>query len=70
MVWYCAHVGGDTGSTHLAAAMGVPAIGLYSLTSPKRSCPYGKFSRCLYEPRGLDQIRVEDVLCKVKEALA
>jgi ADP-heptose:LPS heptosyltransferase len=64
------HVGGDTGSTHLAAALGVPAVGLYSMTSPKRSCPYGQISRCLYEPAGLDRIPVPAVLHQVEVALA
>lgn len=53
------HVGGDTGSTHLAAAVGVPAVGLYSITRPKRSCPYGQVENCLYEPGGLTQITPE-----------
>ncbi|MCX7799630.1 MAG: glycosyltransferase family 9 protein [Fimbriimonadales bacterium] len=65
-----AHVGGDTGSTHLAAALGVPAIGLYSITRPQRSCPYGQIHRCLYEPEGLDRIAPEAVADKVLEALA
>lgn len=40
------HVGGDTGSTHIAAALGVPAIGVYTLTRPERSCPYGQIQNC------------------------
>ena len=64
------HVGGDTGSTHLAAAMDVPAVGLYGLTRPQRSCPYGQIDRCLHDPRGLASIEVEPVLEKVRAALA
>jgi len=30
-------VGGDTGATHLAAALGVPVVGLYGATDPARS---------------------------------
>ena len=41
-----AHVGGDTGSTHIAAALDKPAVGLYSITRPQRSCPYGQIDRC------------------------
>lgn len=41
------HVGGDTGSTHLAAAVETATVGLYSLTRPERSCPYGQIERCL-----------------------
>lgn len=64
-----AHVGGDTGSSHIAAALGVPAIGLYSITSPARSCPYGQADRCLYDRRGLAHIGPDRVLDLV-DALA
>lgn len=64
-----AHLGGDTGSSHLAAALGKPAIGLYSITRPKRSCPYCQIDRCLYEPTRLSDIKPESVLLKLKEAL-
>jgi len=40
------HVGGDTGTTHIAAALGRPAVGLYTLTKPERSCPYGQIEGC------------------------
>lgn len=55
------HVGGDTGSTHLAAALKRPAIGLYSATDPKRTCPYGQIENCLFEPTGMAEIPVEAV---------
>lgn len=57
-----AHVGGDTGSTHIAAALGTPAIGLYSITRPQRSCPYGQLDNCLYDADGLDRISSEAVI--------
>jgi heptosyltransferase I len=60
-----AHVGGDTGSTHIAAALGVPAIGLYSITKPERSCPYGQIHRCHYHPEGLAAIDPTDVFATV-----
>jgi ADP-heptose:LPS heptosyltransferase len=63
-----AHVGGDTGSSHIAAALGVPAIGLYSATRPERSCPYGQISRCHYDRQGLSRIKPEDVFTTVLEA--
>jgi heptosyltransferase-1 len=63
------HVGGDTGSTHLAAALGIPAFGLYSITRPERSCPYRQIDQCLYDRRGLRFIPPFDVLAKVKEAI-
>lgn len=64
-----AHVGGDTGSTHIAAALEVPAIGLYSITRPKRSCPYGQVERCLYDPVGLANISPDDAFAKLTEVL-
>jgi len=64
-----AHLGGDTGSSHLAAALDKPAIGLYSITKPLRSCPYCQIDRCLYDPVSLADIKPEKVLLKLKEAL-
>ena len=63
------HVGGDTGSTHLAAALDVPAVGLYGLTRPERSCPYGGIARCHHDPRGRRGIEVEPVWQTVRAAL-
>ena len=34
-------VGGDTGPTHMAAAMGVPLVALFGPTSPERNGPWG-----------------------------
>jgi heptosyltransferase-1 len=34
-------VGGDSGPTHLAAALGVPLVGLYGPTDPARNGPWG-----------------------------
>lgn len=65
-----AHVGGDTGSTHIAAALDKPAIGLYSITRPQRSCPYGQIERCHYDPNSLANIEPASVYGSVKEALA
>ena len=63
------HVGGDTGSTHIAAALGVPAIGLYSITKPARSCPYGQIHRCHYSEIGLNEIMPSDVFKTCWEAI-
>lgn len=41
------HIAGDTGSIHIAAALGTPCIGLYTLTKPQRSCPYGQLQNSL-----------------------
>jgi len=42
-----AHVGGDTGSTHIAAALGKPAVGIYTVSDPRRVCPYGQIDNVL-----------------------
>lgn len=60
-----AHIGGDTGSTHIAAALGVPAFGLYGITNPRRSCPYGQIDRCFYDPKDMDAIRPNEVAERV-----
>lgn len=65
-----AHVGGDTGSSHLAAGLGIPAIGLYSITRPIRSCPYGQIDRCHYNAKGLSYIEPDAVFQTVREAIA
>jgi heptosyltransferase I len=65
-----AHVGGDTGSTHIAAALGVPAIGLYSITKPERSCPYGQIHRCHYHADGLAMIDPTEVFGTVWSAIS
>jgi heptosyltransferase I len=65
-----AHLGGDTGSTHLMAALLRPAIGLYSITKPQRSCPYGQIDRCHYDASGLDRISADPVIDTLREALA
>jgi heptosyltransferase I len=61
-----AHIGGDTGSSHIAAALDTPAIGLYSITRPQRSCPYGQIDRCHYNPGGLSLIEPDGVLETVR----
>ncbi|MBC8063389.1 MAG: glycosyltransferase family 9 protein [Chlorobia bacterium] len=64
-----AHVGGDTGSSHLAAGLGIPAVGLYSITKPTRSCPYGQIERCQYDARGLGYIEPDLVFRTLMESI-
>ncbi|HSI72121.1 MAG TPA: glycosyltransferase family 9 protein [Fimbriimonas sp.] len=64
-----AHLGGDTGSTHIAAALDTPAIGLYSITRPQRSCPYGQIERCHHDVR-LAKIQPETVLETIRSAIS
>ena len=65
-----AHVGGDTGSTHIAAARDRPAIWLYSITRPQRSCPYGQVDRCHYHRDGLSYIEPEAVFETFRGAIS
>lgn len=64
-----AHLGGDTGSTHIAAALGKPAVGLYSVTKPERTGPYGQIARVARDPRGLAFIPPEAAAKVLLEAL-
>lgn len=64
-----AHVGGDTGSTHIAAAVGVPAVGLYSITNPIRSCPYGQIENCHYSTDSLAAISSDAVLATLGKVI-
>jgi len=63
------HIGGDTGSTHIAAALEISAVGLYSITKPQRSCPYGQIDRCHYDPSGLANIMPAPVIETIRSIL-
>lgn len=53
------HIAGDTGSTHIAAALGKPAIGIYTQTRLERSCPYGQIADCFQgDPCADDVLKV------------
>ncbi len=41
------HLCGDTGSAHIAVALGVPVIGLYGPTNHRRTSPYGQEHRMI-----------------------
>jgi heptosyltransferase-1 len=43
------HVCGDTGSGHLAAALGRPVVSLIGPTDPDRACPYGQRENVISE---------------------
>ncbi|MBC7329576.1 glycosyltransferase family 9 protein [bacterium] len=43
-------VGQDSGLTHIAACLGVPTLGIYTATDPKRTSPLGAKVRVLYKP--------------------
>jgi heptosyltransferase-1 len=68
-------LGGDTGPLHLAAAFGIPVVGIYGPTDPVRTGPFGTKSIALRHPEsqttfshhrapeeGLLQISVEEVV--------
>lgn len=63
------HIGGDTGTTHIAAAQGIPCVGLYGPTDPDRSSPYNKRESCVYHRGNLSTIQVDEVFEKFKIAL-
>ncbi len=69
-------IGGDTGPLHLAAAMGVPVLGIYGPTTPWRNGPFGVEHALLYRPlpcSGCHKRSCRDPLCilslTVEEAL-
>jgi len=42
--------GNDSGSMHVAGALGVPTVGIYGSTRPERTGPLGPKTRVLYHP--------------------
>lgn len=76
-------VGPDTGPLHLAAALGVPVIGIFGPTDPRRNGPYGPAVRALRAPGAktsyhhdatpdgsMNAVSVEMVLAAMDELLA
>ncbi len=48
---YCdIFIGQDSGLTHISAALGVPTLGLYGATDPKRTAPIGEKVNIIYKP--------------------
>jgi lipopolysaccharide heptosyltransferase I len=63
-------VAADTGPLHIAAALGVPCVGLYGPTPAVRNAPYGKGHRTLQGRDGtMTAIETESVLRAVRELL-
>lgn len=63
-------VAADTGPLHVAAAVGVPCVGLYGPTSAVRNGPYGSGHRTLSAPDGrMTSIEVDAALAAVRELL-
>jgi heptosyltransferase-1 len=64
-------VGNDTGPLHLAAALGVPTIGLYGPTRSERNGPYGPRIRAIQSPtQAMEGIGVDAVFQSAIEWLA
>jgi len=75
-------IGGDTGPLHLAAALGVPVVGIFGPTNPARNGPFGTSSIVLRSPssptshsrraqpdEGLLEISSDDVVAAARELL-
>jgi len=43
-------VGNDSGPMHLAAAIGIPTIGLYGPTNTRLQSPFGRYAKAVYRP--------------------
>jgi ADP-heptose:LPS heptosyltransferase len=50
-------IGNDSGAMHLAAAAGVPTLGLFGPSDDRRYAPWGPASRALRGPRDFESIR-------------
>ncbi|MDB5458427.1 MAG: glycosyl transferase family 9 [Caulobacteraceae bacterium] len=53
-------VGNDSGLMHLAAAAGVPTLGLFGPSDDRLYAPWGQHTKALRGPRTLDQIQAID----------
>lgn len=75
-------IGGDTGPMHLAAALGVPVVGIFGPTDPARNGPYGtpgvvlrsssshtSYSHVSQMDDGLLEISTEQVLAAARQLL-
>jgi ADP-heptose:LPS heptosyltransferase len=53
-------IGNDSGAMHLAAAAGVPTLGLFGPSDERRYGPWGVDARAVRGPRSFEQIRAID----------
>ena len=53
-------IGNDSGAMHLAAAAGVPTIGLFGPSDDRLYAPWGERTRVVRGPRSFEQIRAVD----------
>jgi len=60
-------IGNDSGAMHLAAAAGIPTLGLFGPSDERRYGPWGAEARVVRGPRSFEQIRAADP--KLNQAL-
>jgi len=61
-------VGHDSGPMHLAAAVGVPTLGIFGdNTTPRVWHPYGPGARAIHDLRGIHMVSVDQVVAAVRE---
>jgi ADP-heptose:LPS heptosyltransferase len=53
-------IGNDSGAMHLAAAAGIPTLGLFGPSDERRYAPWGERARTVRGPRSFEQIRQTD----------
>jgi ADP-heptose:LPS heptosyltransferase len=56
-------IGNDSGTMHLAAAAGIPTLGLFGPSDDRRYAPWGPQARLIRGPRRLEEIRKIDPHC-------
>ncbi|MCG9896060.1 MAG: glycosyltransferase family 9 protein [Fimbriimonadaceae bacterium] len=53
---------GDTGSAHIAAALGLPSYSVFVATRPERNCPYSQIHRCrIQDPDALADLMIREL---------
>lgn len=62
-----AHLSGDTGSGHIAAAYGVPTLSIFGRTQPEVFRPYGANARVLRNGNETELVTVEDVIAEMAQ---
>jgi len=53
-------IGNDSGTMHMAAAAGIPTLGLFGPSNEQLYGPWGEFTRTVRGPRTYEQIRMVD----------
>jgi ADP-heptose:LPS heptosyltransferase len=53
-------IGNDSGAMHLAAAAGVPTLGLFGPSDERQYAPFGEHARAIRGARSFEQIRAAD----------